>query len=78
MIRPRYLPESIVAQLVLVSGFYIAWVKSGSPAVVTGTSASGGRADVPATWPDSLLAAEGVEEVGADRFCATIVLVGWA
>ena len=24
------------------------------------------------------LVAEAVEEVGADRFCATIVLVGWA
>ncbi len=25
-----------------------------------------------------LLLAEGVEEVGANRFCAPIVLVGWA
>ncbi len=28
--------------------------------------------------PRCPLVAEGVEEVGADRFCATIVLVGWA
>ncbi len=35
-----------------------------------------GKADVPATWPGSPLLAEAVEEVGADRFCATIVPVG--
>ena len=41
-------------------------------------SVAGGKAGVPATWSDSLLVAEGVEEVGADRFCATIVPLGRA
>ncbi len=38
----------------------------------------GGRPDVARRWSELLLLAEAVEKVGADRFCATIVLVGWA
>ncbi len=33
-------------------------------------------AAAPRTWPELRLLAEGVEEVGADTFCATIVPVG--
>ncbi len=40
-----------------------------------GMSAPGGQADVVATWPESLLVAEAVEELGANRFCAMIVPV---
>jgi hypothetical protein len=36
----------------------------------------GGRPDVARRWSELLLLAEAVEEVGADRFCATIGLVG--
>ncbi len=38
-------------------------------------SAAGDRADVPATWPGSLLVAEAVEKVGAVRVFAIIVRV---
>ncbi len=44
--------------------------------IETRRSAIGGKADVPATWPESPLLAEAVEKVGVDRFCATIVPVG--
>ncbi len=36
----------------------------------------GRKADVPWAWLELLFLAEAVEEVGADSFCATIVLVG--
>ena len=48
------------------------------PRAITAMSAVGGKADVIATWSESLLIAEGVEKIGADRFCATIVPVGCA
>ncbi len=39
-------------------------------------SVLGGSSGVAMWWPEPPLIAEAVEEVGADRFCATIVLVG--
>ncbi len=41
-------------------------------------SAGGGRADLPRTWPDSLLVAEAVEKVRTINICATIVPVSRA
>jgi hypothetical protein len=43
-----------------------------------GMSLVGGKADVPAAWSRLPLLAEAVEQVRADRFFATIVLVGRA
>ncbi len=46
------------------------------PRAITAMSAIGVRADVLTSGPELPLLAEGVEKVGADRFCATIVPVG--